>query len=704
MSQQNSASGGDDEPHSGPAGTTSPVYEWWQRLSAWQRIALPTGILTLVIAVIAATSLNFGSASDGSRATARDLRPFHEAVEGLAIAQGVHYKDTSSFGITENTFTVTAAGSTYGTTKSGSRDTGRDVLRIGGKTFTRWQTDPAPSTDVAAGEKAPPSEWIVGLDDGSKLMDEALARTIAPSKLAAVLAKSLAELEKSPSPANGSKSPQSVNGVPALGIDTSAGRLLVTKEKPHRVLRLEAYDLREGLADVREQLENGETPTAPRRVTTGPLAHGGAEGMDLTPVLADAADRMFDTLIEYADQLKDATDRGITFTLDGAGEMNCGPSGCTATQAFTGEVTSIARKERVTKGEVTAVMNATFSIDGQPAGSCTSPQRTFPVRGNSVSGTLRCTNPGAGPLYSSVAARVKAQAEADAQACGCKVRLTYPLRAHTFVDARALAKVEARKLADRVRSERDAADCAKPHSFPAGTRVLLADDTTRAIEDIRIGDLVAAGDPQTGLTSTRPVTNTFTTDGDKHFTRLTVTTELGPADITATDNHPFWVTNDQEWSNAGALRAGDELHTPNGARVVVTKARDEQAPYRTHDLTVSDLHTYYVLAGATPVLVHNSTCPVYENPGHHDPSGGPNPYNPRKGVLPADAAEQFANSVQVGKVRWTKIGSGKKAVYYRYSDNGHGRWHWSGSSNGVTRSGEPARIPEDDIPISVRRR
>ncbi|WP_240957783.1 hypothetical protein [Streptomyces barkulensis] len=31
---------------------------------------------------------------------------------------------------------------------------------------------------------------------------------------------------------------------------------------------------------------------------------------------------------------------------------------------------------------------------------------------------------------------------------------------------------------------------------------------------------------------------------------------------------------------------------------------------RTHDLTVQGIHTYYVLAGETPVLVHNSNCPL----------------------------------------------------------------------------------------------
>lgn len=626
MSQQNPASGDGDEPPTGPVSPSGPVHGWWQRLSSWQRVVLPAGILTLVIAVIAAAVLNSGSSSDGSPTAARDLQPFREAVDDLAKAPGLQYKDTSAFGITENTLTVTAAGSTYGTTSSGPSDNGRGVLRIGGKKFTRWQVDPAPRNRPAAGEKAPPSEWTVGLDDGSTLTDEALARALPPPKLAAVLDKALADLEKSPPPAaNSSKSSDksgkrtlNVNGTPALGIDTSAGRLLVTKKKPHRALRLEPYDLREDIADMRDQLENGETPTAPRKVTTGPLASGGAEGMDLTPVLADAADKMFDTLVEYADQLEDATDQGITFTLDNSGEMDCSPKGCTATQSFTGDVSSIARKERVTKGQVSAVMSATFSIDGKPAGECTSPQRTFPVRGNNVSGTLKCSNPGAGPLYASVAARVQAQAQADADRCGCKVRLTYPVRANTLIDARALAKVEAKKLADQAKAERTAADCAKPHSFPTGTHVLLANGTTRPIEDIRIGDFVTASDPRTGHTAARPVTNTFTTNGDKNFTQITVSTKQGTTTITATDNHPLWLSNGQRWKDAGNLKAGDQLRTPNGASAVVTEVRNQQASHRTHDLTVDGLHTYYVLAGAAPVLVHNSNGCIYASVAYQD--------------------------------------------------------------------------------------
>ncbi|ROQ66060.1 intein/intein [Streptomyces sp. 840.1] len=605
-----------------PDRSLPPGTPWKTRLQilTGSRSALLFGIAGAVVVAMVAGLLTLTSSSadsDAAQTTQRNLKPFREAVDDLAKAPGLRYKDTSASGTTQNEISVTANGSQFGTASSGRNAPVRDVLRIGGKAFTREHVAPAPGQDPTAGGKTQPSEWAAGMDDGSKLLDKTLARAIAPSGLAAVLTKALTGLEKSPASADGARAsspygqqPLSVNGTPALGVDTSAGRLLVTKNKPHRVLRLEAHDPRESISAQGEQAPNGETPTAPPTVTTGPLVSGDAEGMEVIPVLADAADKMFDTLVEYAGQLKDATDRGIAFSLDGAGEMNCTSSGCTTTQSFTGVVTSTARKERVTKGEVTATMNANFTIDGKPAGQCTSAQRTFPVRGNTVSGTLKCSDPGAGPLYASVAARVQAQAKADAQTCGCQVRLTYPLRAKTLINARALAEVEAQKLADQAKSERDLAACAKPHSFPSGTQVLLANGATRAIEDIRIGDRVVASEPRTGLTAARPVTNTFTTEDDENFTRLTITTEQGPATVTATDNHPFWLEDDQRWKNAGALRIGDELRTPDGVSVPVTEVRNQQGPQRTHDLTVKGLHTYYVLAGQTPVLVHNSNCPL----------------------------------------------------------------------------------------------
>jgi hypothetical protein len=192
---------------------------------------------------------------------------------------------------------------------------------------------------------------------------------------------------------------------------------------------------------------------------------------------------------------------------------------------------------------------------------------------------------------------------------------------------------------------------------------------------------------------------------DEAYTDVMVGTGHGPATITGTAYHLYWDATTRSWTPADHLHIGDHLQTSNGGVVTIQSLHDYTTRMVTYNLTIDNLHTYYVLAGIVPVLVHNSNnCgPAYENPGHHDPAGGPNPYNPAKGLLPADAEEQFANSVQVGKVRWTKIGSGKKSVYYRYSQHGDDVWHFSGSSNGVTNSGAPVAIPLDDIPISVRR-
>lgn len=49
------------------------------------------------------------------------------------------------------------------------------------------------------------------------------------------------------------------------------------------------------------------------------------------------------------------------------------------------------------------------------------------------------------------------------------------------------------------------------------------------------------------------------------------------------------------------------LRTDKGATLPVTATRTYTGVKDTYNLTVADLHTYYVLAGTIPVLVHN-TC------------------------------------------------------------------------------------------------
>ncbi|MFI6695973.1 polymorphic toxin-type HINT domain-containing protein [Streptomyces sp. NPDC050433] len=149
--------------------------------------------------------------------------------------------------------------------------------------------------------------------------------------------------------------------------------------------------------------------------------------------------------------------------------------------------------------------------------------------------------------------------------------------------------------------------CPTNHSFLPGTPVLLADGSRMAIDEVRVGMRVIATDPESGRTEARSIERTITTYDDKDFTRLTVLTDSGTETLTATDTHPFWLTDKVRWADAGDIKPGDDLRTPAGTSVQVTAVEHYTKRQVTHDLTVNGIHTYYVLAGSTPVLVHNSS-------------------------------------------------------------------------------------------------
>jgi hypothetical protein len=50
---------------------------------------------------------------------------------------------------------------------------------------------------------------------------------------------------------------------------------------------------------------------------------------------------------------------------------------------------------------------------------------------------------------------------------------------------------------------------------------------------------------------------------------------------------------------------GDQLDTPGDGHIALVSAHRYVKSIRTYNLTIDTVHTYYVLAGATPVLVHN---------------------------------------------------------------------------------------------------
>ncbi|MFF4831563.1 RHS repeat-associated core domain-containing protein [Streptomyces sp. NPDC001315] len=147
------------------------------------------------------------------------------------------------------------------------------------------------------------------------------------------------------------------------------------------------------------------------------------------------------------------------------------------------------------------------------------------------------------------------------------------------------------------------------HSFVAGTEVQLSDGTAEAIQDVEVGDKVESTDPDTGETGAHEVVRTIVTKHDKEFVQITLQgdgDDHSAGSVTATTTHPFWSPSADNWLDAGELRAGMTLRDADGHSVKIASVRHFTQQQVTYDLTVSDVHTYYVLAGATPVLVHNS--------------------------------------------------------------------------------------------------
>ncbi|MFF5932016.1 polymorphic toxin-type HINT domain-containing protein [Streptomyces hydrogenans] len=177
-----------------------------------------------------------------------------------------------------------------------------------------------------------------------------------------------------------------------------------------------------------------------------------------------------------------------------------------------------------------------------------------------------------------------------------------------------LGKVD--NAADAKKAARPKPDC---ECFLAGTEVQMADGTTKPIEEVELGDQVLASDPETGETGPREVTRLIRSEATKQFNTLSITTQEGIEELTATHEHPFWSPSENEWLEASELKPGMTLLTGAGATVIVTGNKPFTKHARTYNLTVDDLHTYYVLAGETPILVHNSNCDILPTPSVSDP-------------------------------------------------------------------------------------
>ncbi len=251
-----------------------------------------------------------------------------------------------------------------------------------------------------------------------------------------------------------------------------------------------------------------------------------------------------------------------------------------------------------------------------------------------------------------------------------------------------LSKVKSKKKG-RQSGKDDAPSCGVGNSFTKETQVVMADGTTKLIDEVEAGEKVQATDEETGETVAREVVMTREGTAERLLVEFDIDTDGdGETDesITATDEHPMWTADPAEvpesdrfgdnlgaidraddlqpdqidyadgsgsggggppaegrsninlveqdddsygapddldgesvvgdepltgqWTEAVDLKVGQLLRTSSGTWIQISAIESWTAETTVHNLTVADLHTYYVEVSGTDFLTHNAgECP-----------------------------------------------------------------------------------------------
>lgn len=179
----------------------------------------------------------------------------------------------------------------------------------------------------------------------------------------------------------------------------------------------------------------------------------------------------------------------------------------------------------------------------------------------------------------------------------------------------------------------------RTHSFDPATRVLLAGGTAKAIGDVEVGDEVLATDPETGQSVARPVV-AHHVNLDEDLAEVTVRDQASGETtvVETTQHHPFWNADEERWDDAKDLAPGTRLRDDEGKETqLVVSVKTWSGLQEMHDLTVADIHTYYVVTGDRPILVHN--CGSFMGPLDHVALG-----RNKEGVY--ETLENFADDIK----------------------------------------------------------
>ena len=556
--------------------------------------------------------------------------PFYLAVSNLWTEPVADYSGSVQGGAVSWDLKAARSGETLGTVTVAGQQI--SVMTVGGKTYVKPTPDMLAGLSTGVSASSVQGKWITGDDSLTDLLPQSLA---SPAAVATALWKELDAATDFPKVGAGTVK---VGTDPALEVTTPDGGLYVSVAPPFRVLRWVPRNPTAGGTDTQatgSSLVGMPHPiveaawvrqaAADGSVSTGLAALGQT---DFLPVSTAEVNETYNELIAQTKTLTSAIDVGISFDFNQTGNLDCSDSGCTVSENVVTSTTSA--RSATLSGTVTATMTATVTVYGQAAGGCNQTQ-TLPVNG---SGTISCPDPGVAPVVQQIKAEKQAQADQEAEASGQSVDIPYTLAYEARVQIEAMADVQAKvdqevgteeaaqKQADQ--AESNAASCTLS-SFVAGTKVVIPGGMPEPIQYVPVGDRIENATPGSKAVTQHTVAAFHLTNTDRDFAAL------------MTAHHLFNDATTDAWTTAAALRPGDRLQITDSQNATVPAVHTYAAANRAYNLTVDDIHTYYVLAGTTPILVHNSDCgptKVYRAPNagnKADEVDGLNPANHQTG-------------------------------------------------------------------------
>lgn len=487
-----------------------------------------------------------------------------------------------------------------------SDPTGRlRLLTVGDKTFVKtgktfWKSLAGAGENQRRKASYLAKRWVA--IDPAPLGDP--ATRLRPSEVAAELSNTVET--------NGISKPQPtlVDDTNVTKISSAGSTFYITDTQPYRIVRMipaPGLLTPSSSAPIRPSSTTGSSSTTGTDLTIQPASTQSTDtpadeptdepteepdsGIDIGDLDTDAIDDFYNTVRDQAKKLDDSVDSRVQFNANATPAFTCNSLtfSCFANIHLTNTVQG-GPDVIETTGTVRADLHGTITVAGIGIRQC---RDSTTMRPNST-GSVRCHAAFPKPPPS-------------------RYPRTYPVTGQWFVIARADLEITRiiRDLEQDRNRDLDDSTCRTYNSFAGDTRILMAGGSTRPVSQIRIGDRVLATNPETGEHGARNVTAVWIHRDElvdlelKHANGQAVT-------VTTTEDHPFWNSTDQAWQRADSLDSGETLYT-TGKRGITTKgvAWTTQHAGSAYNLTVADLQTYYVLAGKTPVLVHNSDrCPT----------------------------------------------------------------------------------------------